>query len=88
MPFVCWPFFSDQFLDKSYICDVWKVGLGLDKNENGFISKEEIRKKVEQLLGSEGIRARSLKLKKVTRNNLVEGGQSSKNLEKFIDWAK
>ena len=50
--------------------------------------KEEIQKKVEQLLRDEGIRARSLKLKEVTKNNLVEGGQSSKNLEKFINWAK
>ena len=75
-------------MNKSYIGDVWKVGLGLDKDENGFISKEEIRKKVEQLLKDEGIRARSLKLKEVTRNNLVESGQSSKNLEEFINWAK
>ena len=70
--FLCWPLFDDQFLDKSYICDVWKVGLELDKDENGFISKEEIRKKVEQLLRDEGIRARSLELKEVTKSNLVK----------------
>ncbi|KAL1322801.1 UDP-glycosyltransferase 83A1 [Arachis hypogaea] len=86
--FLCWPFFIDQFWNKSYICDVWKVGMELVKDENGFISKEEIRKKVEQLLGDEGIRERSSKLKEVTRKNLGEGGQSSKNLEKFVNWAK
>ncbi|MED6216534.1 hypothetical protein PIB30_008519 [Stylosanthes scabra] len=88
VPFLCWPFFSDQFWDESYICDVWKVGLGLNKDENGFISKEEIRKKVEKLFGDEGIRERSLKLKQVTRNNLAEGGKSKKNLENFVNWAK
>ena len=85
MPFLRWPLFSDQFLDKSYIFYVWKVGQGLDNNGNIFISKEEIRKKVEQLHGNEGIRARSLELKVMTKSNLVEGGQSSKNLEKFIN---
>ncbi|MED6216544.1 hypothetical protein PIB30_008529 [Stylosanthes scabra] len=34
------------------------------------------------------IKARSLKLKEVTLNNLVEGGRSSKNLDMFISWAK
>ncbi|KAJ1421489.1 UDP-glucuronosyl/UDP-glucosyltransferase [Sesbania bispinosa] len=88
VPFLCWPFASDQFVNKSYICDVWKVGLGLDKDENGLIQKGEIRNKVEQLLGNEDIKARSLKLKELIVNSIVESGQSSKNLEKFINWAK
>ncbi|TKY65105.1 UDP-glycosyltransferase 83A1 [Spatholobus suberectus] len=88
VPFLCWPLVKDQFVNKSYICDVWKVGLGLDKDENGLISKGEIRKKVEQLLGDEGIKQRSLKLKELTLNNIVEGGHSSKNLKNFISWAE
>ncbi|MED6113654.1 hypothetical protein PIB30_072863 [Stylosanthes scabra] len=88
VPFLCWPFFVDQFLDKTYICDVWKVGMELERDQNGFISKEEIMKKVKQLLGDEGIRKRSSKLKEATRKNLSEGGQSSKNIEKFVNWAK
>ncbi|KAK7273333.1 hypothetical protein RIF29_14382 [Crotalaria pallida] len=88
LPFLCWPFFSDQFVNRSYICDVWKVGLTLDKDNNGLISKEEIRKKMEQLLDDDGIKVRSMKLKEVAKNNLAEGGQSSKNLEMFINWSK
>ncbi|KAK7273336.1 hypothetical protein RIF29_14385 [Crotalaria pallida] len=88
VPFLCWPFFSDQFLDKSYVCDVWKVGLGLEKDEHGLITKEEIRKKVEQLLGDENIKARSSKLKEIAISNMEEVACSSKNLEKFIKWAK
>ncbi|XP_061366007.1 UDP-glycosyltransferase 83A1-like [Gastrolobium bilobum] len=87
IPLLCWPFFGDQFVNKSYICSVWKVGMGLDKDENGLISKEEIGKKVELLLGDEDIKARSLKLKEMTINKIVKGGQSSKNIEKFINWA-
>ncbi|KAK7340626.1 hypothetical protein VNO77_21335 [Canavalia gladiata] len=88
VPFLCWPFSTDQFLDTSYICDVWKIGLGFEKDENGLISRGEIKKKVEQLLGDGDIKARSLKLKEMTMNNIDEGGQSSKNLNVFINWAK
>lgn len=88
VPFLCWPLVKDQFVNKSYICAVWKVGLGLDKGENGLISMGEIRKKVEQLHGDEGIKARSLKLKELTLNNTVEGGHSLKNLKNFISWAE
>ncbi|KAL4322673.1 hypothetical protein AHAS_Ahas14G0234000 [Arachis hypogaea] len=89
VPFLCWPFFADQFVNKAYICGVWKIGIELEKDdESGLILREEIKKKVEQLLGNEGIRARSMKLKELTMNNIVPGGQSSKNIQKFINWAK
>lgn len=88
VPFLCWPFFSDQFQDKSYICEEWKVGLGLEKDEYGVITRGEIKNKVEQLLGDEEIKRRSLKLKEMALSNIAEGGQASKNVYKFINWAK
>ncbi|XP_020219871.1 UDP-glycosyltransferase 83A1 [Cajanus cajan] len=88
VPFLCWPCATDQYLDKSYICDVWKIGLGLEKDENGIISRGEIKKKVHQLVGDEDIKARSLKWKEIIINDIAEGGQSLKNLKFFIDWAK
>ncbi|KAJ1421484.1 UDP-glucuronosyl/UDP-glucosyltransferase [Sesbania bispinosa] len=56
VPFLCWPFCSDQLMNKTYICDVWKVGLGFDMDESGLISRGEIKKKVEQLFEDEGIK--------------------------------
>ncbi|XP_058736441.1 UDP-glycosyltransferase 83A1-like [Vicia villosa] len=88
VPFLCWSFYGDQFVNKSYVCDVWKVGLELNKDENGLVLREEIKKKVEQLLGDQGIQERSLKLKELTLDNIVEEGHSSKNLQNFINWAK
>ncbi|XP_014496874.1 UDP-glycosyltransferase 83A1-like [Vigna radiata var. radiata] len=88
VPFLCWPCTTDQFLNKSYICDVWKIGVGLEKDETGIVSREEIKKKVDQLLVDEDIKGRSLKLKEMTINNIQEGGQSSKNLNFFMEWAK
>uniref|UniRef100_A0A2N9FGH8 Glycosyltransferase N-terminal domain-containing protein n=1 Tax=Fagus sylvatica TaxID=28930 RepID=A0A2N9FGH8_FAGSY len=88
VPFLCWPYFADQFLDRSYICDVWKVGLGFEQDENGIILREEIKRQVDQLLGDANIRARSLELKKMLMNNVAENGQSSKNFNNFIQWLK
>ena len=27
VPFLCWPYFVDQFANRSYICDIWRTGL-------------------------------------------------------------
>uniref|UniRef100_A0A2N9HJ11 UDP-glycosyltransferases domain-containing protein n=1 Tax=Fagus sylvatica TaxID=28930 RepID=A0A2N9HJ11_FAGSY len=74
VPFLCWPYFDDQFLDQSYICDVWKVGLGFEQDEDGIILREEIKGKVDQLLGDANIRARSLELKKMLVVSLAADG--------------
>ncbi|XP_020219497.1 UDP-glycosyltransferase 83A1 [Cajanus cajan] len=85
VPFLCWPFCSDQLMNKTYICHVWKVGLGFDKDQNGLILREEIKKKVEHILGDEEIKGRSSKLMEMVVKNKAQGDQ---NLNKFINWAK
>ncbi|XP_062106521.1 UDP-glycosyltransferase 83A1-like [Humulus lupulus] len=86
VPFLCWPYFADQFLDKDYICDFWKVGMGFVSNENGIITSEEVRNKVEKLLSDVDIRERSLEFKKMGMKNIGEDGVSSKNFNNFVKW--
>ncbi|WCJ25599.1 UDP-Glycosyltransferase superfamily protein [Euphorbia peplus] len=86
VPFLCWPYFGDQFLNKGYICDIWKVGLGLEKDEMGIIRKEELKGKIEELIGDKGIKERCLRIMKIMRNNVEEGGDSLTNFNKFIKW--
>ncbi|MED6126549.1 hypothetical protein PIB30_079526, partial [Stylosanthes scabra] len=88
IPFLCWPYFTDQIYDKMYVCDELRVGLGFDSDENGLISRVEIKAKVDKLLGDENIRLRSLELKKKIESNIEQGGRSSDNLNKFIKWLK
>ncbi|KHN48820.1 UDP-glycosyltransferase 83A1 [Glycine soja] len=88
VPFLCWPYFTDQFYNKTYICDELKVGLGLNSDENGLVSRWEIKKKLDQLLSNEQIRARCLELKETGMNNIEEGGGSSKNISRFVNWLK
>ncbi|KAF8389725.1 hypothetical protein HHK36_024244 [Tetracentron sinense] len=84
VPFIGWPYFSDHFYIKRCICDVWKVGLGLDPEEDGIVSRHQIKSKVENLLHDEGIRVNVLKMKEIARQAVSDGGSSSKNLQEFI----
>lgn len=89
VPFLCWPYFADQFHNQSYICDKWKVGLGLNADENGFISRHEIKKKkIEMLVSDDGIKANAEKLKEMARKSVSEGGSSYKNFKTFIEAMK
>ncbi|KAH9687189.1 UDP-glycosyltransferase 83A1 [Citrus sinensis] len=88
IPFLCWPYFAEQFLNERYICDIWKVGLRFDKNENGIIGREEIKNKVEQVLGDQDFEARALKLKGKAMNCIREGGSSRKTFQNFLEWVK
>ncbi|KAF6171372.1 hypothetical protein GIB67_009513, partial [Kingdonia uniflora] len=88
VPLVCWPYFADQIHDKNYICDVWKVGFSLDRDENGIISKDEIKRKIEDVVSDNGVRLRVLEIKETAKKNVGAGGTSTKNLENFIQAIK
>ncbi|KAB2003591.1 hypothetical protein ES319_D11G142600v1 [Gossypium barbadense] len=88
VPFLCWPYFFDQFLNESYIYDIWKVGLKLERDERGTIRKEEIRTKVEQLVGDENFKTRVVELKQMVTKSVGEGGNSDKTFKNFVDWLK
>ncbi|KAM0039849.1 putative sinapate 1-glucosyltransferase [Helianthus debilis subsp. tardiflorus] len=88
VPFVCWPYFADQFFNKTYICDIWKTGVGLNKDEKGIVTRGEIKSKVEQLVNNNIHKANALNLKEKLTDCLREGNSSNKKLNKFIDWLK
>ncbi|XP_061347445.1 UDP-glycosyltransferase 83A1-like [Gastrolobium bilobum] len=88
VPFLCWPYFCDQFFNKKYICDELKVGLGFDSDENGLVSRLEIKTKVDQLLSDENIRSKSLELKEKVTCNIAERSRSSESFNRFVKWLK
>ncbi|KAL8044181.1 hypothetical protein ABFX02_08G030000 [Erythranthe guttata] len=88
VPLLCWPYFADQFLNRSYIVDHWGVGLGLEKDENGIVRKEEIRVNVERIFDDEGYKSRAVKLQAKIFSSAHEGGSSHLNFHSFINWIK
>lgn len=85
IPFLCWPYFVDQFHNQSQICDVWKVGLRLNRNEKGIVLKTEINDKVNKLLHNDGIKQRISELKENIQKSLSQEGSSSTNFNKFVN---
>ncbi|XP_014495667.1 UDP-glycosyltransferase 83A1-like [Vigna radiata var. radiata] len=88
IPVLCWPYFADQFLNKSYVCDVWKVGLGLEPNESGMITQGEIQSKIHQIFKDEQLKSRARDFKEKIQIGTGQGGLSNKNLDSFISWIK
>ncbi|GLJ48698.1 hypothetical protein SUGI_1027080 [Cryptomeria japonica] len=87
VPLLCWPHFSDQFLNRTYVVDVWKLGLSFNANSQGIIEQGEFVKSVEILLESEQgleIREEAKKLKIIARDAVKDGGSSSNNFNLFV----
>jgi hypothetical protein len=85
VPFLCWPYFADQFCNQSYICNVWGTGVKLCADERGVVTKEEINGKITQLLGDEGIKAMAAMWKDKACASIADGGSSYKNLLKLVN---
>ncbi|XP_037438423.1 UDP-glycosyltransferase 83A1-like [Triticum dicoccoides] len=85
VPFLCWPYFADQFANQSYVCNVWGTGIKLCRDERGVVTKEEIESKVARLLGDEGVKARAATWKNEACASIEEGGYSHQCLLKLVN---
>ncbi|CAN0896085.1 UDP-glycosyltransferase 83A1 [Linum grandiflorum] len=91
VPFLCWPFCFDQFHNKKYICETWRIGLELKPNnvENEtsdvvLITKIEIARKVDELISNETIKSNSMKLREMARDSNTDAGSSFLKFESFV----
>ncbi|KAB2086093.1 hypothetical protein ES319_A04G005300v1 [Gossypium barbadense] len=75
VPMLCRPFFGDQLLNTSYICNVWKIGLELQNLERGNIERTIKRLMVD--MEGKDIRKRAMDLKKKAALCLMEDGSTS-----------
>ncbi|CAN6315200.1 unnamed protein product [Urochloa humidicola] len=95
VPLLCWPYFTDQFLNQSYICDVWRTGIKVSRPAGGggglatgIVGRDVVKDKVEKLLGDAATKARALALRDLARRAVGEDGSSRRNLERFVDLVK
>jgi UDP:flavonoid glycosyltransferase YjiC (YdhE family) len=82
VPMLCSPYFADQYLNHTYIVDVWKIGLALESNESGIIEKGKIVEAVDRMLrGEDGaeIMKQVTKLMRTGRDAVNQGGSSFNN---------
>ena len=83
--FLCWPYFVDQFANRSYICDIWGTGMAVSPGEDGIVTKEEVSGKVEKVIGDEGMAERARALRDAACKSLGEGGSSRENFNRLVD---
>uniref|UniRef100_A0A1J3CWA5 UDP-glycosyltransferase 83A1 n=1 Tax=Noccaea caerulescens TaxID=107243 RepID=A0A1J3CWA5_NOCCA len=89
IPFVCIPYFADQFINKAYICDVWKIGLEFEQDELGVVSKLEVKKKIDEVMRNNGeYTKRAMVVKEIMMKSVAKDGISYGNLTKFVNWIK
>eukprot|EP01018_Ginkgo_biloba_P036029 Gb_36255 [translate_table: standard] len=91
VPMICWPYYADQFLNRSYVVEEWKIGLPLSVNEDGVIERREIQKAVKRIvLEEEGgeMRKRVVELKDCAMDAVKKGGSSSTNFHAFLNFMK
>ncbi|NP_001168592.1 UDP-glycosyltransferase 83A1-like [Zea mays] len=85
VPFLCWPYFCDQYLNRSYIVNVWRTGLAVTPDADGIVGREELRSKVEQVVGDADIKDRARVLKDEAHRCVAEGGSSNDNFKKLVN---
>lgn len=92
VPMVAWPLYAEQQLNKAVLVEDMKMAIGMEEsNEDGFVSGEEVEKRVRELMeGEEGreLRERSRKKREMALAAWREKGSSTTALAKLLDiWA-
>ncbi|KAL1810204.1 hypothetical protein ACET3Z_027194 [Daucus carota] len=62
------------------------VGLSLEHDEDGMISRHEIKTKIYDLLTDDGVKTNALKLMENAKKSVNEGGSSYENFKSFIKY--
>ncbi|XP_004515414.1 UDP-glycosyltransferase 1-like [Cicer arietinum] len=79
VPMIAWPLYAEQNLNKVTLVDEMKVGLKVNKSQDGLVSGIELGEKIKELMESnhgKEIRERILKMK-ISAKEAKQGGGSS-----------
>uniref|UniRef100_A0A6N2N764 Glycosyltransferase n=1 Tax=Salix viminalis TaxID=40686 RepID=A0A6N2N764_SALVM len=88
VPMVAWPLYAEQRLNRVVLVEEMKLALSMDESEDGFVSADEVEKKVRGLMESEEgeqIRERAIAMKEAARAAMDEGGSSYTAFSKLIE---
>lgn len=87
VPMVAMPQWADQTTNAKFVTDVWRVGVRVKVGEEGIVAKEEIDLRIREVMEGETaieIRENCQKWEKLAKEAVDEGGNSEKNIEKFV----
>jgi len=88
VPMIAWPLYAEQHVNRNVMVEDMKVAVAVEQREgDGFVSGDEVEKRVRELMESEKgreIRERSLKFKDMAKDALGESGSSTKALANLV----
>ncbi|CAM8961877.1 unnamed protein product [Rhodiola kirilowii] len=88
VPMVAWPMYAEQFVNRAMMVESMEMAIGIEEDENRFVSASEVERKVKELMESEKgrvLRQRSLEMKKMSFEALRDSGKSTAALMKLLD---
>ncbi|KAK7318764.1 hypothetical protein RJT34_03471 [Clitoria ternatea] len=91
VPMIAMPQWTDQPMDAKFVQDVWKVGIRVKENEDGIVSREEIKHCIKEVMEEEigkEMRINAKKWKELAIEAVSEGGTSDCNINEFINAMK
>ncbi|XP_054786766.1 LOW QUALITY PROTEIN: UDP-glycosyltransferase 84B1-like [Prosopis cineraria] len=87
-PLIAYPQWSDQPTNAKLISDVFRTGIRLEQDGDGFVGSQEVERAIEEIVGgsrSEEIRKNAEMLKLAAREAVADGGSSDRNIQLFVD---
>ncbi|XP_050375888.1 UDP-glycosyltransferase 88F3-like [Argentina anserina] len=88
VPMVAWPLYAEQHLNRSVLVKDMKMAIDVEQREgDGFVTGDEVERRVRELMESENGRElseKSLKVREIALGALGELGSSRKALANFV----
>ena len=85
VPMVAWPLYAEQHANREVMVGEMKVAVGVnEREEDGFVSAEEVEKRVREVMETKEIRDRSLELKQMAMAAVAEFGSSTTALSNLV----
>lgn len=87
VPTVVMPQWTDQPTDAKFVEDVWKVGVRVRVDEDGIVRRDEIERRIREVMEGQSGREMRMNAKKwrdLAIEAVSEGGTSDKNIDEFI----
>lgn len=92
VPMVGWPLYAEQRFNRVFMVEEMKVALALEESKGGFVSANELEKRVRELMDSasgKGVRERVREMRDCAKAALCEGGSSRLALAELVEsWKK
>ncbi|KAM1316522.1 hypothetical protein ACFX15_019424 [Malus domestica] len=89
VPMIAWPLYAEQHMNRNVLVTDMEIAIGVEQRdeEDGFVSGEEVERRVRELMESEGgrvLRERCKKIGEMALAALGETGSSTRNLVNFV----